>query len=98
MLNHLYIKAVHVDDRLDACIDAATDFWEAYRGASGWDVEHDTVRELSVLMLARVDGKSPVEYLEGDEADRLREIAIRTLEADVATLPGFTAVLREVAA
>ena len=98
MLNHLFIKSVHVDGRLDACIDAARGFWSAYCGASGWDVERETVRELAVLMLARVDGKSPVEYLDPGEDDLLREISTRALREGTGTLDGFAGIVREVAA
>jgi 5-methylthioribose kinase len=96
MLNHLFIKSVHVDGRREACIDAALTFWEAYRGAAGWDVEHETVRELAVLMLARVDGKSPVEYLDAGEGDRLRGISKRALREGTGTLDGFAGIVREV--
>ncbi len=97
MLNHLFIKSVHVDGRLEACIDAAREFWAAYREAAGWDVERETVRELAVLMLARVDGKSPVEYLDPGEDDLLRGISKRALREGTGTLDGFAALVREVA-
>jgi len=96
MLNHLFIKSVHVDGRREACIDAARRFWSAYREAAGWDVERETVRELGVLMLARVDGKSPVEYLDPGEDDLLREISKRALREGAATVDGFAALVREV--
>ena len=98
MLNHLFIKSVHVDGRREACIDAATTFWSAYCGAAGWDVERETVRELGVLMLARVDGKSPVEYLDPGEGDLLRTISRRALREGTGTVEGFAALVREVAA
>ncbi len=98
MLNHLFIKSVHVDGRRDACIDAARGFWSAYCEASGWDVERETVRELAVLMLARVDGKSPVEYLALGEDDLLRDISVRALREGTGTLDGFAGIVREVAA
>ena len=97
MLNHLFIKAVHVEGRFEACVDAARAFWERYREAAGWDVERETVRELAVLMLARVDGKSPVEYLGAGEDDLLREISIRALREGTGTLDGFAEVVGEVA-
>ena len=96
MLNHLFIKSVHVEGRREACIDAAERFWSAYRAAVEWDVERETVRELGVLMLARVDGKSPVEYLDPGEDDTLREISRRALREGTATLDGFAALVREV--
>jgi 5-methylthioribose kinase len=97
MLNHLFIKSVHVEGRLDACIDAASEFWARYEEAAGWDVEGDTVRELAVLMLARVDGKSPVEYLDPGEDDLLREISTLALREGTGTIDGFAGVVEEVA-
>jgi hypothetical protein len=57
------------------------------------------VAELAVLMLARVDGKSPVEYVERDAvAEALRRVAKRTLRGDATTLDDFAALAREEAA
>ena len=97
VLNHLFIKSVHVDGRLDACIDAARTLWSAYCEASGWDVERETVRELAVLMLARVDGTSPVGYLDAGEDDLLREISLRALREGTGTVDEVVALVREVA-
>jgi len=98
MLNHLLIKSIHVTGRGRACLDAAAAFWAAYDEAVPWDAERDTVRELAVLMLARVDGKSPVEYLSPDGEETVRTLAVRALEADVTTLEGFVDLRREVVA
>jgi 5-methylthioribose kinase len=98
MLNHLHIKAVHLPARREALLEAVEAFWEAYSAASGWAIERDTVRELAVLMLARVDGKSPVEYTDRGTEDVLRTVASRALREDVTTLEGYRGLLREVAA
>lgn len=95
MLNHLFIKSIHVKARQSACIDAAFAFWRAYCAASGWAIERATVRELAVLMLARVDGKSPVEYIDAETGETLRTVSIRALREDVTTLRGFTDLVRE---
>jgi 5-methylthioribose kinase len=62
MLNHLMLKALHRPadrDRHRAC---ALAFWDAYRGSgAGPD---DTLGHLACLMLSRVHGKSPAEYLD----------------------------------
>jgi len=97
VLNHLHIKAVHLPERREALLDAVDAFWDAYGSASGWDVERTTVRELAVLMLARVDGKSPVGYTDGETEETLRTVASRALREDTETLSGVRALLREVA-
>lgn len=90
MLNHLFIKSLYVADRHEACADAARTFWSTYDERVSWDVERETVAELGVLMLARVDGKSPVEYVtEEATKDALRTVAKRALAADVVTIEGF---------
>jgi aminoglycoside phosphotransferase (APT) family kinase protein len=96
MLNHLLIKSVHNAARHGAYADAARTFWRAYDERVEWDCERETVRELGVLMLARVDGKSPVEYVDDATAETLRDVAKRLLRSDVGTLDGAAAQVREV--
>jgi 5-methylthioribose kinase len=96
MLNHLFIKSVYNHGKQASYHDAAFEFWRAYADRVDWDVESSTVAELGVLLLARVDGKSPVEYVQTEAtADALRRAARRTLTEDVTTLDGFAAVIRE---
>lgn len=96
MLNHLFIKSIHNHPRQSAYLDAAERFWRTYRETVAWDVEAETVTELAVLMLARVDGKSPVEYVDRDDvADALRAVAKRALTAGVETVDGFARLVRE---
>jgi 5-methylthioribose kinase len=54
-------------------------FWETYSSAlpreAEW-IESATVGHLGCLLLARIDGKSPVEYLQDTELqERVREFA-----------------------
>ncbi|MFB6103091.1 MAG: phosphotransferase family protein [Haloplanus sp.] len=96
MLNHLYIKSIYNHAQYAAYADAAERFWDAYDRTVDWDIESETVAELSVLMLARVDGKSPVEYVDREAvADALRRVAKRTLRGDADTLDEFAALTRE---
>jgi 5-methylthioribose kinase len=96
MLNHLFIKSVYNHAIQSAYLDAAVAFWDAYDERVPWDAERETVRELGVLVLARVDGKSPVEYVEeGAVADALRHLAKRTLRGEVETLDEFATAARE---
>jgi len=103
VLNHLCIEAVHRREP-DAYLGAARAFREAYAarlpagGRLSWSaVEPDVVRELGVLALARVDGKSPVEYLGPDGRERVRTAGRRALERGLDRLEAYLGVLAEVA-
>ncbi|HBJ84762.1 MAG TPA: aminoglycoside phosphotransferase [Verrucomicrobiales bacterium] len=64
LLTHLHLKALQHPQ----AIALVPEFWSAYTAACGRDLEERTVRLLLCLLLARVHGKSPVEYL--SEAQR----------------------------
>ena len=75
MLNHLVIKAyIFADARYR---DAARVFLDAY--GPGPALEARTMYHLAVLMLARVDGKSPLAYLSEEQRIRLRELSRRRI-------------------
>ena len=95
MLNHLFIKSVYNAEQGAEYREAAGAFFDAYDGAVPWDIEAETIEELGVLMLARVDGKSPVEYVDRDETkEALRRIAKRTLTEPIRGLEAFDALVR----
>jgi 5-methylthioribose kinase len=99
MLNHLFIKSVYNADRGAEYREAARAFFDAYGERVPWDIEAETVEELGVLMLARVDGKSPVEYVEREETkETLRRIAKRTLTEPIRDLEAFERLVRTEAA
>jgi len=50
------------------------------------DAERRTATLLPCLMLARVDGKSPVEYLDAAEQQRVRDIAMPIVATPPATI------------
>lgn len=90
MLNHLLIKSIFKHRRAHAYHDAARAFWTAYNGTVPWDVESEVVAELGVLLLARMDGKSPVEYVEdGAVAARIRRIAKQTIRSELNSVAGL---------
>lgn len=72
-LTHLFLKCVHRPAMAQDCLACVDSFWGAYAGRVGWEpidgLEARVVSLLAGLMLARIDGKSPVEYLT-DEGDR----------------------------
>ena len=78
LLNHLALKSFFQPRYKARYRNAAAVFWQALvagfpRGA-GW-LEEATLAHLGALMLARIDGKSPVEYLDHETRSRVREFA-----------------------
>jgi 5-methylthioribose kinase len=84
LLNHLLLKAFHQPQLMSVYLEAAREFWNGLVAGLGpeqiEDFEAMTMRHLGGLMLARIDGKSPVEYIR-DEAtrNRVRRVAKRIL-------------------
>jgi hypothetical protein len=98
-LNHLLLKSLWrpaVRTALDAAFDALA---SAYLAGVAWerrdDVERRAARLLPGLLLARVDGKSPAEYVT-DEADRalVRKVARALLQSPADRLVGVAAAWR----
>lgn len=79
VLNHLILKSIHLPDSSANLRAAALQLWDSYAPCIGWEkptrMEARISALLPMLMLARIDGKSPVEYLSNDSRIRVREIA-----------------------
>jgi tRNA A-37 threonylcarbamoyl transferase component Bud32 len=77
-LTHLVLKTLLLRQHRESLPGAAAELWRSYRaGVPAWpDYDADVIAELGCLLLARVDGKSPVEYLQtDDERDLVRGVA-----------------------
>jgi aminoglycoside phosphotransferase (APT) family kinase protein len=90
-LNHLILKCVWVPEARDRFMECFSALSETYLRGVDWEPRHDLESRAATLLpgllLARVDGKSPVEYLtEEANKDRVRRFAIRFLEEPVCTL------------
>ena len=101
LLNHLFLKAFHQPQAQWVFVDLVHEFWRTLRktlanGVFGRGFEALTVKHLGGLMLARIDGKSPVEYIQ-DEAtkEQVRKAAIRVLVECPATLEKATETVQE---
>lgn len=96
-LNHLVLKAVHLPGQRDGLLAAVLAFWGAYRTHVGWEdaltLEARVAALLPALMLARVDGKSPVEYLDDAARVQVRGLARGLVAAPVATLAAGVAAI-----
>ena len=79
-LTHLHLKACTFPTRAADFLDLAEVFWTTYMNtadaADPLGRERDTVGLLGCILAARVDGKSPAEYLTTDTLrDRVRSLA-----------------------
>lgn len=83
-LNHLLLKALHVQDKGRDCLAAFAAMTAAYLECVNWepaaDFEQRCAALLPCLTLARVDGKSPAEYLTEAERATVRQAAIDLIE------------------
>ena len=99
-LNHLLLKCLWVPNAIGgflACFEALT---RAYLAGVGWEpaatLEARTAHLLPGLFLARVDGKSPVEYITNDhDKERVRRCARMLLATPVERLAAVSAAWAE---
>jgi 5-methylthioribose kinase len=81
LLNHLLLKSLHRPEDAPRFRAAAMAYWS---GLSEPALEAPALELLPLLLLARVDGKSPVEYITDSEAkEHLRAVARQLLQAPV---------------
>jgi aminoglycoside phosphotransferase (APT) family kinase protein len=90
-LNHLLLKCLHRPAAAAAFLGCFDALGAAYLSGVDWEarsgIEARAARLLPGLLLARVDGKSPVEYLEdGAARDCVRRVARALLASPVGTL------------
>jgi aminoglycoside phosphotransferase (APT) family kinase protein len=83
-LNHLMLKCLWVPAARRALLDSFQAMTAAYLPLVGWEpaaaLEARAAHLLPALFLARVDGKSPVEYITRDaDRDKVRVVARRLL-------------------
>ena len=92
-LNHLFLKSVWVPTARDAFMACYDSLSSAYLERATWEpragIESRTATLLPGLLLARVDGKSPVEYLDSSSQSRVRRTAIELLGLGEKTLLGL---------
>jgi aminoglycoside phosphotransferase (APT) family kinase protein len=86
-LNHLLLKCLWTPPATPAFLACFTALHGAYVGAGGAAAQARAARLLPALLLARIDGKSPVEYIT-EEADRalVRRVALPLIAEPPATL------------
>ena len=92
-LNHFILKAIHLPGHRQLYLSFCLTFWSAYQPFICWEaaaaLEARLIRLLPMMMLARIDGKSPVEYLDKDTQNKIRQIALHLLAHPAETLQDF---------
>ena len=91
LLNHFCLKSLFHAPR-DTGMDAMVGkFWSSYQSARpSPEIEPRVGRLLLMLMLARVDGKSPVEYFNSEHQQFVRNFVLRHLPAENFSLRHIT--------
>jgi tRNA A-37 threonylcarbamoyl transferase component Bud32 len=78
-MNHLLLKAAHIPSLRSKLLDAARRFFVTWVTAlpdgTQNEVERRLARLLPCLLLARIDGKSPVEYLSEAQREVVRQVS-----------------------
>jgi aminoglycoside phosphotransferase (APT) family kinase protein len=94
-LNHFLLKAAHLPQHVESLMACFSTVGRAYFAHVDWEpkgeLEGRVTSLLPGLTLARVDGKSPVEYLAGPARDRVRAMAIKLLHHSPKSLEAIAA-------
>jgi aminoglycoside phosphotransferase (APT) family kinase protein len=99
-LNHLLLKCLWIPPARELLLTSFARLSDAYLASVVWeprnDVEGRAARLLPGLFLARVDGKSPVEYItDAAQKGQVRRVAAALLRAPVNQLADVGAAWRE---
>ena len=99
-LNHLLLKCLWTPAATAGFLASFAALTAGYLANAAWeppaDLQRRAARLLPGLFLARVDGKSPVEYIAADDQrDRVRRTARALLAQPAATLPEVAAAWRK---
>jgi 5-methylthioribose kinase len=89
-LNHFLLKSIYLPDRQSEFMAMANAFQQRWLACFAADITYELqrrlVRLLPCLMLARIDGKSPVEYLNKQQQNLTRTIAKQMIVEDFSSI------------
>jgi aminoglycoside phosphotransferase (APT) family kinase protein len=93
-LTHLLSKGHHLKEHRSAFLGAAIEYWETYKsetGSAAWfnGVEARAVNNTIACLLARTSGRSPLEYLSGDERQKQKEATLYLITHRPAAVPAL---------
>lgn len=95
--NHLLLKSLLPDGLGKKLLDLSFNFVKNYIDNISWEDKHFFIKRLlditPLLLLARVDGKSPVEYFKVKQQEITRQIGKHILITEVKTLEQLYLIL-----
>lgn len=98
-MNHLVLKSIHFPNERRSLLGSVSALWAAYVPHINREpvasLEARIVALLPALMLARIDGKSPVEYLGEAERDHVRAVSTPLIRQPVFTIDDFLSELEQ---
>ena len=98
-LNHLILKALHLPQHKEVYLQFVEVFWQGYASHICWENREDLgerlMHLLPALMLARIDGKSPVEYLNEATRAQVRALSRHFLQQPSQSLLEMIAKLKK---
>lgn len=98
-LNHLVLKAIHRPKSMKRYLQSAENLWQAYSAHVSWEpldeLEARVCHLIPALLLARVDGKSPVDYLSASEQVIVRQIARHFIQSPVCKISELITGIQE---
>jgi hypothetical protein len=87
---HLLSKARHLKDTRPTFAAAAEHYWKVYSQNGGLAAEGPSARHTMGCLLARVAGRSPLEYLDQEERRRQQTAVVSLIGDPPRTVPELT--------
>ncbi len=90
-LTHFLSKANHQPARREAFLELAREYWRSYTNALPAHL-HPSTREFAAkhtlaCLLARVAGRSPLEYLDAAERETQKRVALALIKREISDIP-----------
>lgn len=87
---HIVLKSAHFSQYSEAFLNMLTDMTDLYFSMIDFDdprkVEANCMKALGMTVLARIDGKSPAEYITDEKTKQLvRDMSFKLIESDITT-------------
>ncbi len=97
-MTHLLSKAHFLPEHREAFLTMASEYWQEYAAnrpeETMTELNDAAVRHTLACMLARVAGRSPLEYLDEAQRQRQQRIVLELLPCDISNIPDLICAFR----